>query len=359
MTLSEWPTDVPVWQRTLCRLLLRRLYLSEASGLLSDVRFDKEEQAALKVFLIAVPLGVRLELEAGLMVLAAALLHHHELVKMTAPVPRNVVAAVLNRLCASELDHEASEDGPVILDMLADCGAQGPPPFDSDEVLRRAQACVPACRVDLQAFLQTTSHGALLDVPLDNIFMLDPLGRSREQLLAALEQGRTFTDITPQTLAAMRVILSAQSSDDHEALALSDLQHSIRLRLHPHFLPGHVPQHEVLAQAANCWRIGTDGLGPRHPLSPAAKHLQDDLLAYARRLDARTQRRTLLPAGVIPRREWGEVRRVAQRKLDELTVLAHQGTVTVPAQVLLDEHIPAQRLAMHLIFIRSALSGPA
>ena len=158
----------------------------------------------------------------------------------------------------------------------------------------------------------------------------------------------------------MRVILSAQSSDDHEALALSDLQHSIRLRLHPHFLPGHVLQHEVLAQAANCWRIGTDGLGPRHPLYPAAKDLQDDLLAYARCLDARPQRRALLPAGVIPRREWGEVRRVAQRKLDELTVLAHQGTVTVPAQVLLlDEHIPAQRLAMHLIFMRSALSGPA
>ena len=115
MTLSEWPTDVPAWQRTLCRLL-RRLYLSEASGLPSDVRFDKEEQAALKVFLIEVPLGVRLELEAGLMVLAAALLHHHEPARMTAPVPRNVVAAALNRLCASEIDHEASEDGPVILD---------------------------------------------------------------------------------------------------------------------------------------------------------------------------------------------------------------------------------------------------
>lgn len=71
--------------------------------------------------------------------------------------------------------------------MLEDCGAQGPPPFDSDEVLLRAQACVPACRADLQAFLQTTPHAALLDVPLDDIFMLDPLGRSREHLLAALE----------------------------------------------------------------------------------------------------------------------------------------------------------------------------
>jgi len=89
---------------------------------------------------------------------------------------------------------------------------------------------VPACRADLRAFLQTTPHGALLDVSLDDIFLMDPAGRSTEQLLAVLAQGRTFPDVTPQTLAAMRVILSAQPSDDDEAVALNDLQHSIRLR---------------------------------------------------------------------------------------------------------------------------------
>jgi len=99
-------------------LLLRRVHLSEASELLSDLRFGEEEQVALKVFLLEMPLGVRLELEAGLVVLAAALLHHHEPARVSAPLPMMVVAAALNRLRDSEISNDVSQDAAVLLDML-------------------------------------------------------------------------------------------------------------------------------------------------------------------------------------------------------------------------------------------------
>jgi len=357
-TLSAWPIGVPAWQQTICRLLLRRLSLSDNTEPEGDLRFGEDEQARFKSYLLQVPLSERLELEAGLFVLAAAVLHHHEPTMVTAPLPLPVVLAALTGLRVSEVYTQGHESD-VLVDMFVRRDVVLPPLFDPADVLDQAQACVPACRVDLKTFFQTTPHGAFLDVPLDDIYLLDPVGRNTETLLAALEQGRTFPDVDPQTLAAMHAILSAQPCGPEEAQALGDLQHSIRLRLHPHFLPGHVPHQDVLAHAATCWRLGTDGLGPRHALRPAAKHLQDDLLAYARRLDARTQRFPLMPAGVIPRRDWPNVRKSARQALSNLTVLAHQPTVTVPVSVLgLDEHIPAQRLMMHLVFMQATMTGP-
>jgi len=91
-TLSAWPPDVPAWQQTICRLLLRRLSLSETTQPEGDMRFGEDEQAAFKLFLLRAPLGIRRELEAGLIVLATALLHHHEPTTVTAPLPLSVVS---------------------------------------------------------------------------------------------------------------------------------------------------------------------------------------------------------------------------------------------------------------------------
>ncbi|AZI44036.1 hypothetical protein EHF33_14025 [Deinococcus psychrotolerans] len=353
-----WPAEVPVWQRTISRLLLRRLNLISASETpRSEERLSEAEQSAWRVFLLDSEPGLELELDVGLLLLAAQLLNQHCPGSLTQIPPLNVLAETVFTLFVQEvISGSSNEDIGVLATDVQTCGQ---PHLSSAEVVEQAACFVPECRMALSTFFQTTPHGALLSVSVDEIFLVDPAGRDVKALSAALEQGRTFSDVSDQTLIAMRRVLCAQPTSPEEQEALSDLQQCVRLRLHPHFLPGNVPHAQTILAAARAWRIGRDGLGARHPLRQATKHLQDDLLAYARRQNAKTQRLPLLPQGVIPKRDWAKLRRLNTKSLQWLTAVSHQSSVTVPESVLLlDEHLPSQRLVMQLIFTQAALSGP-
>jgi len=160
-----WPTHIPDWQRSVCRLLLRRDLLLRPLET-ADPRLPTAKRRSWLASLHVMPGDAKHELSPGLLLLAASLLEHHRPGSLKVPLPLRMLSRPLASLCAAEALCGEIQDALELVEIMNSAGILPPVGGVSTVAFNPAPAQIAWAISALEDFFDTSAAPHLLRVSL-------------------------------------------------------------------------------------------------------------------------------------------------------------------------------------------------